>query len=77
MNATISTKAYYITGEDCAVNQFPGISDMIKGPLFKQLVPNLREIAVIKESGHFVPEEQPTAFNEKLLTFLADLQNEA
>ncbi|KAG0570136.1 hypothetical protein KC19_6G141500 [Ceratodon purpureus] len=77
VGATISTKAYFITGEDCAVLKFPGISDLLQGPGFKQLVPNLRGSVYIKDAAHFVMEEQPEAFNENLLTFLADLQSNA
>ncbi len=72
--ATISTKAYYITGEYCDVNDYPGISEFLKGPGFKQFVPNLQDIVYIKDAGHFAMAEQPEVFNEKLLTFLADLR---
>ncbi len=74
VNVTITTKAYFISGEHCAVVKFPGVSEMIQGPGFKHFAPNLREIVFIKDAAHFVMEEQPTAFNEKLLTFLAELQ---
>lgn len=75
VNATISTKAYFITGEDCAVLKFPGMAEIVNGPAYKQLVPNLRGSVFIKDAAHFVMEEQPEAFNERLLTFLADLQD--
>ena len=42
--ATYSTKAYYIVGEYCAVNDYPGISELVKGPAFKQFVPNLQDV---------------------------------
>jgi pimeloyl-ACP methyl ester carboxylesterase len=57
------------------VIKFPGISDCLQN--FKQLVPNLRDTAFIKDAAHFVMEEQPKEFNEKLLTFLAALQNDS
>lgn len=76
MNCPISTKAYYITGEYNAINKFPGIEELVNGPAFKQLVPNLRSTAIIKDAAHFIPEEKPQEFNEKLLAFLTDLQSD-
>ena len=49
----------------------------MNGPAFKQLVPNLRSTAIIKDAAHFIPEEKPEEFNEKLLAFLTDLQGDA
>lgn len=77
VNCPISTKAYYITGEFNAINKFPGIEELVSGPAFKQLVPNLRSTAIIKDAAHFIPEEKPQEFNERLLAFLTDLQSDA
>jgi len=57
-------------------NKFPGIAELLGGPVFEQLVPNLKAIVVIKDAAHFVQEEKPEEFNEKLLTFLVELQKE-
>lgn len=76
VNCPYTTKAYYITGEYNAINDFPGIAELVEGPAFKQLVPNLKGTVVIKDAAHFIPEEKPQEFNEKLLTFLAELQRD-
>jgi len=39
-------------------------------------VPNFKAIVVIKDAAHFVQEEKTEEFNEKLLTFLAELQKD-
>lgn len=64
----VSMPAFFIAGEkDAVVANRGGIEAM------KDLLPDLRGVAMIPEVGHWTQQEDPKAFNHALLGFLTSL----
>jgi len=69
-DADIRQPALFIAGaEDVVLKMIP--PDALA--VMRRRVPNLRDVALIPDAGHFVQQEQPHAVNAALLAFLASL----
>lgn len=69
-DSNIVQPSLFIAGSEDPVLQMIGPEAM---QAFKQCSLDLRGIDIIANAGHFVQQEQPTAFNQSLLKFLASL----
>jgi len=65
----LSMPSYFITGEDDVV----AIMDPTGIERMQNLLPDFRGATVIPDSGHWVQQETPAAFNVALLDFLGSL----
>jgi len=69
-DADIRQPALFVAGaEDVVLKMIPG--DALD--VMRRRVPDLRDIVLIKDAGHFVQQEQPAATNAALLRFLRSL----
>ncbi|TKY59301.1 Bifunctional epoxide hydrolase 2 [Spatholobus suberectus] len=69
-DTVVKVPALVIMGGKDYILKFPGIEDLTKGEIAKDLVPNL-EVTFIPEGTHFVQEQFPEQVNQLILDFLA------
>lgn len=69
-DANVERPALFISGSEDPVLKMipPNALDIMR-----RRVPDLRDVVIVPEAGHFVQQEQPQAVNEALLRFLASL----
>jgi pimeloyl-ACP methyl ester carboxylesterase len=67
-NVGVKTPALFIAGEKDLVMGFPGVKAYVNRN-FKSFVPNLKEIVMLKNGGHFIQQEQPDKVNELIIAF--------
>ncbi|KAG0597673.1 hypothetical protein M758_12G012900 [Ceratodon purpureus] len=70
--AGVTTKALFIAGDDEIVLKFPGVKDYFEKGRFKQLVPNLQDIVILEDTGHFIQQERAEKVNELLIAFFKE-----
>ena len=69
--APVLPPALYVAGEQDLVVSFPGAKEMIAN--LRDVVPNLRDAALLPGCGHWTQQERADEVNERLLGFLAGL----
>ncbi|CAN8269911.1 unnamed protein product [Cochlearia groenlandica] len=72
--AKIQVPVKFITGEFDMVYTTPGVKEYIHGGGFVVDVPNLEEIVVIEDAGHFVNQEKPQEVTAHINDFFTKLQ---
>ena len=60
----------FIVGDKDIVYNIPGAKQFIHGGGMAGVVPNLKDIVVLENTGHFLHEEKPTIVNDHILGFL-------
>jgi pimeloyl-ACP methyl ester carboxylesterase len=65
--AKVQQPAVFITGERDGVRNFTSTDGMVKD------VPNLRDMIVVPEAGHWVQQERPAEVNAAMIEFLKSL----
>jgi pimeloyl-ACP methyl ester carboxylesterase len=69
--AGVTTKALFIVGDDDMMIKFPGSKDFLENH-FKKVVPNLTDVVILEDGGHFIQQEQAEKVNELLIAFFKD-----
>jgi pimeloyl-ACP methyl ester carboxylesterase len=59
----------FIIGDKDLVYSFAGAKEYIHGGGFVDEVPNLKEIIVLRDVGHFLHQEKPELVNTHILNF--------
>lgn len=60
----------FIVGDIDLTYNFPGIKEYIHGGGFKESVPGLEQVVVMKGVGHFINQEKPEEINNHIYDFI-------
>jgi pimeloyl-ACP methyl ester carboxylesterase len=67
----VTTKALFTAGDDNLVLKFPDSKDFLEYH-FKEGIPNLTDVVIFEDSGHFIQQEQAQKVNELLIAFFKE-----
>lgn len=67
----VNVPALFMVGERDTGLAIPGMPDIIEA--MPGLVPDLREVIRVPGAGHWLPQERPEPFNDRLIAFLGTL----
>ncbi|CAN6895142.1 unnamed protein product [Brassica oleracea] len=73
--AKIQVPVKFMTGDLDMVYTTPGVKEYIHGGGFAADVPNLQEVVVIEDAGHFVNQEKPQEVTAHINDFFTKLQD--
>lgn len=67
----------FIVGDRDIVYEFPFAKKFIHEGGMAAFVPNLKEVFVLENTGHFLQEEKPTVVNEHILGFFGSFRSQS
>lgn len=66
----IEVPTKFIVGDTDLTYHFPGAQEYIHKGGFKKDVPNLEEVIIMEETGHFINQEKPDEINSHIYDFI-------
>lgn len=70
-NAKVTVPALYVAGDRDMVVAFQGMDKLL--PALRQHIPQLRDIIMLPECGHWTQQERPAEVNDAMIGFLKSL----
>ncbi len=70
-NAKVTVPALYVAGDRDMVVAFQGMDKLL--PALRQYIPQLRDIIMLPECGHWTQQERPAEVNAAMIGFLKSL----